>query len=144
MVPYNDGNVYYYTCFLPLSVLHRLDVFVRFRLMGMKGKVEYKPLTEERAVEQGAEIVGETFLYSVAAGYIVYEYWRSGKKEQMKEDAQNQDICVLKGQVVNLEQQMTQLQQTLDNLRTELHTHIGNSSKQSQKSTEKSKSWWGW
>lgn len=130
--------------FPALSVLHRLDVFVRFRLMGMKGKVEYKPLTEERAVEQGAEILGEAFLYSVAAGYIVYEYWRSGKKEQMKEDTQNHDISLLKVQTENLEQQMSQLQQTLDSLRTELHTHLKSQSRnQSQKSTEKSsKSWW--
>ena len=111
--------------------------------MGMKGKVEYTPLTEERAVERGAEILGETFLYSIAAGYIVYEYWRSGKKEQRKEDVQNHDISMLQTQVVNLEQQMSQLQQTLDSLRTELHTHIGShTDNRSQRSQEKSKSWW--
>ena len=47
---------------------------MRLRIMGMKGKVEYKPLSEERAVEIGSEILGETFLYSMAAACIVYEY----------------------------------------------------------------------
>ena len=50
--------------------------------MGMKGKVESKPLSEERAVEMGSEIIGEAFLYSVAAAYIVFEYWRSTRKDK--------------------------------------------------------------
>ena len=82
--------------------------------MGMKGKVEYKPLSEERAVEVGSEILGESFLFSVAAGYIVYEYWRSARRDQMKEDIQNHDISDLQIQTARLEQQMAQLQETLD------------------------------
>lgn len=116
--------------------------------MGMHGKVEYKPLSEERAVELGIEILGEAFLYSVAAGYIVYEYWRSAKKDQMNEDHQNHDIYDLQSHNVRLEQQMIQLQETLDSLRTELHTHLGshtNTNSQSQQiSVRKSKSWWIW
>ena len=110
-------------------------MFVRLRLMGMKGKTEYKPVTEERAVELGSEILGETFLYSVAAAYIVYEYWRSVKKEQRKEDVQNRHISDLQTQTAKLEQQMVGLQRTLDSLRTELHTHT------SQAQTP-AKSWW--
>ena len=81
-----------------VSVLHRLDTFVRLRIMGMKGKVEYKPLSEERAVEIGSEILGETFLYSMAAACIVYEYWRSMKKGQRNEDFQNLEISDLQKQ----------------------------------------------
>ena len=102
-------------------VFHRLEFFVRFRLKGMKGKADYKPLSKERAVELGSEILGETFLYSIAAGYIVYEYWRSVKKDHMKEDVQNLHISELQAQTENLERQVAELQQKLDAVRTELH-----------------------
>ena len=115
---------------------------MRFRLMGMKGKADYKPLTEERAVELGSEILGEAFLYSIAAGYIVYEYWRSVKKDHMKEDAQNHHISELQAQTANLERQVAGLQETLDALRTELHVQL-DTDRQS-KTVSKSKSWWVW
>ena len=112
----------------------------------MKGKAEYKPLSEERAVEMGSEILGEAFLYSVAAGYIVYEYWRSIRKDQRMEDTQNLEISHLQMQTQRLEQQMLQLQQTLE---TQLQTHLDSSNSRipstsdtSQKSADKSNSWW--
>ena len=133
------------------TVLHRLDTFVRLRLMGMKGKVENKPLSEERAVEKGSEILSEAFLYSVAAGYIVFEYWRSVRKDQRKEEAQNHEIADLQVQTERLEQQMTQLQHTLDSLQTELRTHLNshtsntsNINSMSPEQSGKSKSWWTW
>ena len=110
----------------PLSVLHRLDTFVRLRLMGMKGKVESKPLSEERAVEMGSEIIGEAFLYSVAAAYIVFEYWRSTRKDKRHEEVQNREISDLHSQTQRLEGQVAQLQVTLESLKTELRTHLEN------------------
>ena len=112
-------------------------MFVRLRLMGMKGKAEYKPLSEERAVELGSEILGETFLYSVAAAYIIYEYWRSVKKEQRKTDEQDLHISDLQTQTAKLEQQIAGLQQSVDSLRTDLHTHMDTSQSQTP-----ARSWW--
>lgn len=111
--------------------------------MGVKGKADYKykPLTEERAVELGSEILGETFLYSIAAGYIVYEYWRSVKKEHMKEEVQNHHISELQAQTANLEKQVAGLQQTLDALRTELNVQLDTGP---SKTVSKSKLWWAW
>lgn len=106
--------------------------------MGVKGKADYKPLTGERAVELGSEILGETFLYSIAAGYIVYEYWRSVKKEHMKEDVQNLHISELQAQTANLERQLAGLQQTLGVLRTELKVQLDTDT------SKKSKPWWVW
>ena len=72
----------------------------------------------------GSEILSEAFLYSVAADYIVFEYWRSVRKDQRQEEAQNHEIADLQVQTERLEQQMTQLQHTLDSLQTELRTHL--------------------
>lgn len=125
-------------------VLHRLEVFVRFRLMGVKGKAEYKALSEERAVELGSEILGEAFLFSVAAGYMVYEYWRGVKKEQMKQDQQNLHISKLQTQTANLERRVAGLQQTMDSLRTELHVHSDTNQAQPSAAKPIARSWWSW
>ena len=71
----------------------------------------------------GSEILSEAFLYSVAAGYIVFEYWRSVRKDQRQEEAQNHEIADLQVQTERLEQQMTQLQHTLDSFQTVLRTY---------------------
>ena len=85
--------------------------------MGMKGKVESKPLSEERAVEMGSEIIGEAFLYSVAAAYIVFEYWRSTRKDKRHEEVQNREISDLHSQTQRLEGQVAQLQLTMESLK---------------------------
>ena len=116
--------------------------------MGMKGKVESKPLSEERAVEMGSEIIGEAFLYSVAAAYIVFEYWRSTRKDKRHEEVQNREISDLHLQTQRLEGQVAQLQLTLESLKTELGTHLesGNNdrSSSSNEHSDKPSSWWTW
>ena len=116
--------------------------------MGMKGKVESKPLSEERAVEMGSEIIGEAFLYSVAAAYIVFEYWRSTRKDKRHEEVQNREISDLHLQTQRLEGQVAQLQVTLESLKTELRTHLesGNNdrSSSSDEHSDKPSSWWTW
>lgn len=117
----------------------------------MKGKAEYKPLTEERAVEVGSDLLGEAFLYSVAAAFIVYEYWRGVTKDQRHENVQNHKISDLQSQTQRLEQQMVQLQQTLDSLQTQLQTHSDSQTDNSNsranspsQQSSKSRSWWIW
>ena len=113
--------------------------------MGMKGKVESKPLSEERAVEMGSEIIGEAFLYSVAAAYIVFEYWRSTRKDKRHEEVQNREISDLHSQTQRLEGQVIQLQVTLESLKTELRTHLesGNNdrSNSSNQHSDKPRTW---
>ena len=115
--------------------------------MGMKGKAEFKPLSEEKAVELGSEILGEAFLYSVAAAFIVYEYWNSVSKEQMKEDNQNLHILELQQQTAKLEQEVEDLAKTLGSLRDDLSVATTYRMRQQQQKTTavaKSKSWWFW
>ena len=89
--------------------LHRLEMFVKFRLMGAKGHVEYAPLSEEKAVEQGAEMLGELFIYGTAAGYIVYEYWKGVKKEHKKDSSTSDNITELQDKIRQLDNEVAQL-----------------------------------
>lgn len=98
------------------TVLHRLELFVKMRIMGMKGTAVYQPLKEERAVELGSEILGEMFLYTLAASYIVYEYWHSVKREQKKEEDQSNQIIVLEKKTSRLESDVAGLRQIIQEL----------------------------
>lgn len=49
-------------------------------------KPKIKPLSETKAIESGANFISETFLFAVAAGLIIFESWRSGRKERNRRD----------------------------------------------------------
>lgn len=41
---------------------------------------KFRPLPEAKAVDLFADVIGDTFILSVAGGLIIYEYWKSSKK----------------------------------------------------------------
>lgn len=45
-------------------------------------KPKIRPLTEAKAIETGANFISETFLFGVAAGLILFESWRQGRKSK--------------------------------------------------------------
>jgi hypothetical protein len=45
-----------------------------------------RPLSEAKAIESGATFISETFLFTVAASLIVFESWRSRRKEGARRD----------------------------------------------------------
>lgn len=51
-----------------------------------RSKPKIRPLSEAKAIESGATFISETFLFGVAAGLIVFESWRSGRKESKRRD----------------------------------------------------------
>ena len=57
--------------------------------MGLGKTKEVKPLTEEMAVDLGADMLGEMFIFVVGAGVIAAEYWRQARKEATHESSQD-------------------------------------------------------
>ena len=49
-------------------------------------KPRIRPLSEAKAVETGANFISETFLFGVAAGLILFESWRSRRKENSRRE----------------------------------------------------------
>ncbi|KAH0832793.1 hypothetical protein AYO21_00308 [Fonsecaea monophora] len=49
-------------------------------------KPKIRPLSEAKAIESGANFISEAFLFGVAAGLILFESWRSGRKETQRRD----------------------------------------------------------
>jgi hypothetical protein len=89
--------------------------------MGAKGQVEYTPLSYEKSVEVGSEMFGEFFIYSVAAGIIFYEYWKSMNKDKERDetqDEQGESLDILNSKVILLEKEIEQLKISLDQVKT--------------------------
>lgn len=76
------------------------------RVMGATGPTHIKPLEEDKAVEIGAEILGEAFIYGVAASFLIFEYWRSSRNEAQLEAEQDREIDVLQEKLKNVEQML--------------------------------------
>jgi len=69
-----------------------------------QGKVTKVPkLTETKAVEQGAEILSEFIIISIASGILIYEYNRSKEKDDAKEEKLKADREMIKSKIFELE-----------------------------------------
>ena len=84
--------------------------------MGATGPTHTQPLKKEKAIEVGAEILGETFIYTVAASFIVFEYWRSSQKEAALEAEQDRDIDTLKDKLKHLSDKLNSLEKKIKQL----------------------------
>ena len=93
---------------------HRMEMFVKMRLMGAKGPAQVQPLKEERAIEVGAELIGEAFIFSVAAVFVLYEYNKSVKKEAVKEEVIKQEMANMRTQLDSLGEDMRLVKEALE------------------------------
>lgn len=56
-----------------------------FRILNL-GKVTKVPkLNEDKAIEEGAQLLSEIVILSIAAGLVMFEYRRSSEKEDAKQ-----------------------------------------------------------
>ncbi|KAJ5887239.1 hypothetical protein N7504_011286 [Penicillium tannophilum] len=54
-----------------------------------------RPLTESKAIESGANFISESFLFLVAGGLIVFESWRSRRKESTRREGVEERLAEL-------------------------------------------------
>ncbi|KAI3998256.1 optic atrophy 3-like protein [Schizophyllum commune Loenen D] len=60
--------------------MHRTEMRLRTNILGASRDVPVRPLSETRAIENGANAIAEGFLFAVAAALILGESWRSSVK----------------------------------------------------------------
>jgi hypothetical protein len=73
---------------------------------------------QRRAIENGANLLAEGFLFAVAAGLIVGETWRSSRKEGRRREG-------VDDQLEELKEQLGQLQGFLEEVREESRVQLG-------------------
>ena len=71
--------------------------------MGLSGPEKVQPLSEQVAVDVGAELLGESLVFGIATMMLYFEYKRGQRKEEKREDEQNQRIRGLQNEIKELE-----------------------------------------
>lgn len=65
-------------------------------------KVKIRPLSEAKAIDLGANFFSEAFIFAVAAGLLVWDAWRSRKKESVRRDEVAERLETLEAEVARL------------------------------------------
>ena len=94
-----------WVCIPVAQLFHFYEVKMKMRALNLgTGKVTKVPkLTETKAVEQGAEILSEAIIISIASGILIYEYNRSKEKDDAKEEKLKGDRESIKNKIFELE-----------------------------------------
>lgn len=69
-----------------------------------------RPLSEAKAIDSGANFISEGFLFSVGLGLIVFETWRSRRKENSRRSDIADQIAALESKVETMDSQLSELQ----------------------------------
>ncbi|KAJ7736854.1 OPA3-domain-containing protein [Mycena metata] len=81
--------------------LYRSEVKLRTGILGEPAK-HIRPLSETRAVENGANALAEGFLFSVAAALILGEAYRSNRSQTKRREGVDEQLEALASQVSEL------------------------------------------
>lgn len=93
-------------------------MFAKMRVVGATGPTHVQPLKEEKAIEIGAAILGEAFVYTVASSLIMYEYWSSRRKAAAQEAEQDRDIDKLEAKLRHAENRIAEIEVAIKSLQT--------------------------
>jgi len=77
------------------QMMNRTEIKLRTNMLGGEPAKHVRPLSETRAIENGANALAEGFLFAVAAAMILGEGWRSSRnqsKRRVSVDDQLEDL----------------------------------------------------
>ncbi|KAK9375827.1 optic atrophy 3 protein-domain-containing protein [Lipomyces chichibuensis] len=114
-------------CIAVAQTLHSTDVRLRLGLLGDAGKAKVRPLNDAKAIEMGANFLSESFLFSIAAGAIIFESVRSSRKSSARQESVEDDISELQAEVAKLKAAIAKLspEQGKHSGLTEVHAYGG-------------------
>lgn len=64
-----------------------------------KTKPRIRPLSEQKAIEMGANFAAETFIFAVGIGVIVFEQWRQRRKARNARDDIREDLEAMQNEL---------------------------------------------
>ncbi|XP_051161098.1 putative OPA3-like protein CG13603 [Leptopilina boulardi] len=76
----------------PAQFYHWAEVKAKMYVMNLGKPTKVAKLNEAMAIELGANLVGEMFIFSVAGGCLILEYNRQVAKETKKEEIRQQQL----------------------------------------------------
>ncbi|OWA51899.1 putative OPA3-like protein [Hypsibius exemplaris] len=91
-----------YICMPPAQFYHWADVKIKMWVLNLGGPVKVAKLNQDQAIEQGAEILGETVIFGIAALCLVLDYMRSSRKEAAKEIAAQERLKKMENGILEI------------------------------------------
>ncbi|KAL1742215.1 OPA3-domain-containing protein [Schizophyllum fasciatum] len=98
--------------------MHRTEMRLRTNILGSSAATHLpvRPLSETRAIDNGANAIAEGFLFAVAAALILGESWRtshnSGKRREDVDDrldALREDVRALRGSLADVGERVAEV-----------------------------------
>ena len=80
-------------------------------------KHKIRPLSEAKAIDSGANFISETFLFAVGLGLIIFESWRSRRKEATRRSDVAEQIAMLEASEKAARQGLIELEKEVMRLR---------------------------
>lgn len=74
-------------CMPPAQFYHYIEVIVKAKMLNLAKPKEIAKLNEQAAIELGSDLIGEAFMFSIAAATIVFEYNRQTRKIAVEKEA---------------------------------------------------------
>ncbi|KXN70696.1 OPA3-domain-containing protein [Conidiobolus coronatus NRRL 28638] len=140
-------------CVNVAQTTHRWEMQLKMRFLGYE-KERIRPLSEARAVETGANFLGETLLFAVAIGAIAFETIRSQRKSSNRKTQVDAALDDVQGFIEGIENdkkllrnQLGELQGQIDHLveLNKLNIQLLNTfAKSYSQPSEPTSSWFGW
>ncbi|KAJ2709672.1 hypothetical protein H4R19_004133, partial [Coemansia spiralis] len=106
-------------CINVAQLAHRTEMTWKMRVLGYKNE-RIRPLNDARAVDAGADFLGEAFLFGVAASLILAEQLRSRNQAKRQRSAVDERLDSLEALAAEQREAAEQLQGERNLLRAEV------------------------
>ncbi|XP_071160562.1 optic atrophy 3 protein homolog [Mytilus edulis] len=78
---------------------HLLNITLQSRILGFRAPTRVKLLDEDEAMRLGNKILGESLIYAITAAFLLFEYNKSSKSDQIKEETRRFEIATLQRKI---------------------------------------------
>ncbi|XP_072929848.1 optic atrophy 3 protein homolog [Epargyreus clarus] len=104
-----------YVCMPPAQFYNWCEVKAKMWILNLGKPVNIPVLSQEMAIELGANLLGETVIFVIGAGLLIIEYNRQSKKEAAKEAKREEEMNHITSTITDLyftvQKQQTQLRE---------------------------------
>ena len=109
-----------YICMPPAQFYNWCEIKTKMWVLNLGKPVNVPQLNEAMAIELGANMLGETIVFCIAAGILYFEYARQTQKELAKEKARQEELSQLNYTIQQMyftvERQDTQIRELLQSV----------------------------
>ncbi|KAJ2819386.1 hypothetical protein GGI24_004803, partial [Coemansia furcata] len=114
-------DVFRSMCINVAQVAHRTEMNWKMNVLGYK-KEKIRPLNDAKAIDAGANFLGEAFIFGVALSLLFAEQIRSRNQAQRQRNAVDDRLDELEKGMVESSENLKRMQEEHDLLRTEIDT----------------------